>query len=53
MTRWVIKADGRTVAYDYGTEQDAWCYARFYEYHCMNQDDPFDPEMTVEKEEAE
>lgn len=53
MVRWVIKADGRIVAAEYSSEQNAWIYAGYYEEHCLYQDEPFAPKMTVEKEEIE
>ena len=48
--RWTIKADGMIVGHEYNSEGKAWSWAYSYADHCANQDIPYFPKMTVEKE---
>lgn len=52
MERYVVRANGMKVGVFFN-EDKAWRWARWYKYDCNTQEDnPFDPEMTVEKEES-
>ncbi len=53
LTRWLIKADGSLVGVEYGSESKAVKRANMYAMHCMNQDDPYYPTMTVEEDTTE
>jgi len=49
LIRYVIKADGKTVAYSFNKEK-AWKMARQFEYECNYQDIPVFPKMEVVEE---
>jgi len=49
VTRWVIKADGKVVGYEYSLKK-ANRFAGDYAEKVHWQDDPWFPKMTVEKE---
>ena len=51
--RWLILADGVVVGVEYSSEIKAWRKARVYEYECSQQDEPYFPKMTVEREEID
>lgn len=51
--RWVIKADGIFVDAVYTSRQAAMRRAWEYEQHCIHQDPPVFPAMTVEEERLE
>lgn len=51
--RWVIKADGVIVGYEYSSERKARERAIQYAMECEEQDDPWFPKMTVEEERIE
>ena len=51
--RWLICADGKVVGTDYTCEKSAWRKAGLYAYECTNQDEPYCPVMSVQREEIE
>ena len=51
--RWLILADGVVVGVEYNNERKAWYKANIYAYECEQQDEPYFPKMTVEREEID
>ena len=47
--RWLVKANGEVVGVEH-SEEKAKRRAQIYYYRCCQQDEPCDPEMTIEKE---
>ena len=51
--RWLILADGVVVGVEYSSEFKARRKANLYAYECEQQDEPYFPKMTVEREEID
>lgn len=49
MKRYVIYADGQKIGHA-ETKEKAWKMARRYEDECLNQDEPFSPQMEIKEE---
>ena len=45
--RWLIRANGKTVGYEYESIEKAWKRANAFREHCNYQDEPWDPVMTI------
>lgn len=49
VVRYVVKANGRVVSWSF-SEKKAKEIAYKFEYECLNQDEPFRPEMEIVEE---
>ena len=50
MKRWIVKADGCHVWTEYGSKEKAERWACHYQDSCLNQDEPFCPNVEIIEE---